>query len=172
MRVARIGLTGKPGVGKSTIIRNAVRALKAKAGGMLTADIRERGVRVGFSIVDISTGKKGILAHIRQNGSTKVGRYTVNLADLDSIGANSILNAVTHADIIVIDEIGPMELRSKRFIEAVERAIASDKPMLVSVHLASRHRLVRRVKSEFEILEVTTANRDELAAIVVDKIVG
>ncbi len=170
MTIARIGLTGKPGVGKSTIIREVVRALKARAGGMLTADIRERGVRAGFSIEDISTGKRGILAHIHQRGTTKVGRYTVNLADLDSIGADAILNAVAHADIIVIDEIGPMELRSKRFIEAVERAIASDKPMLVSVHFASHHKLVKRVKREFEIIEVTVANRTELAPALVDKL--
>jgi len=99
-----------------------------------------------------------------------VGKYILNLSDLDSLGANSILNAVVYSDIIVIDEIGPMELKSKRFIEAVERAIASEKPMLVCVHRASQHELVRRVKREFDILEVTIANRDEIATMAMDKL--
>ena len=42
--------------------------------------------------------------------------------------------------------------------------------MLVSVHRASEHELVRRVKREFDILEVTIANRDEIATMVMDKL--
>ena len=169
----RIGLTGKPKVGKSTLIKSLIKDLKARGvsvGGMLTADIRERGVRTGFSIEDINTGERGILAHIRLHGSVRVGKYILNLGDLDRLGANSILNAVAYSDIIVIDEIGPMELKSKRCIEAVERAIASEKPMLVSVHRASEHELVRRVKREFDIMEVTIANRDGIATAVMDKL--
>jgi nucleoside-triphosphatase len=167
----RIGITGKPGIGKSTIIKAVIKRLKAEGiavGGMLTADIHEGGVRVGFSLEDINTGEKGILAHAhhRQTGpKVKVGKYTVNLADLDSIGADSIKNALAQPDpiIIIVDEIGPMELKSKRFIEAVEEAMESGKSMLVSVHQRSEHELVTRVKREFEMFEVTQENRDEIA---------
>jgi nucleoside-triphosphatase len=104
-----------------------------------------------------------------QRGPT-VGKYTVNLTDLDAIGAHAITTALVQAELIVIDEIGPMELKSTRFIDAVERALESDKSLLVSVHQRSRHELVRRIKSTFEILEVTEENRDELPAGILDRI--
>ncbi len=37
-----------------------------------------------------------------------VGYYAVNLADLDNIGTNALINALKF-DLIVIDEVGPME---------------------------------------------------------------
>ncbi len=170
----RIGITGKPRIGKSTIIKNVIQQLKADGvtvGGMLTSDIHERGRRVGFSIEDIgTTGRTGILAHVQlhERGPT-VGKYTVNLIDLDAIGAHSITTALAQAELIIIDEIGPMELKSKKFIDAVENALDSDKQLIVSVHQRSVHELVRRIKHTFEILEVTEENRDELAAVILDK---
>jgi len=173
----RIGITGKPRIGKSTIIKAVIKRLKAEGiavGGMLTADIQEGGRRVGFSLEDINTGEKGILAHVhhRQTGpKVKVGKYIVNLADLDSIGANSIKNARTQPDpvIIIVDEVGPMELKSKRFIEAGEESIESDKSMLVSVHQRSEHELVTRVKKEFEMFEVTQENREEMVDCIIQR---
>ena len=174
----RIGITGKPKIGKSTIIKAVIKRLKADGialGGMLTSDIWEGGVRVGFSLEDINTGEKGILAHVhlRLRGSkVKVGKYTVNLIDLDFIGANAIKNALTQPDpiIIVVDEIGPMELKSTRFIDAVEEAIKSKKSMLVSVHLKSKHELVERVKKEFVMFEVTQENRDKMVDSIIQQL--
>ncbi len=170
----RIGITGKPRIGKSTIVKAVIKRLKADGiavGGMLTSDISEGGRRVGFSIKDLNTGEMGILAHIRaQQKGPKVGRYVVNITDLEVLGYNAIRNAVTDSDIefVIIDEIGPMELKSKRFMDAVEEAIASGKPMLVSVHQKSEHKLVKKVKKEFEMFVVTEANRDEMVNCAFD----
>ena len=170
MQPRRLGLTGKPRIGKSTIIKEVIRRLKTEGvavGGMLTADIHEGGKRVGFSIEDIRTGETGILAHVQlHRHGPNVGKYTVNLTDLDGIGAHSITTALAQAEMIIIDEIGPMELKSKRFIDAVENALDSNKQLIVTVHQRSAHDLVRRIKSAFEIFEVTEANRDEMAAVI------
>ena len=169
----RIGITGKPKVGKSTVIKEVIMRLKAEGiavGGMLTSEIHEGGRRIGFSIEDINSGVKGILAHVRQRGP-KVGKYGVNLADLDSIGAHSITTVLARPEprIIIIDEIGPMELKSRKFIEAVENAMKSEKHLIVSVHQRSDHELVRLIKSTFEIVEVTEKNRNELATILMKR---
>jgi len=169
----REGITGKPKIGKSTIIKEVIRRLKVEGmavGGMLTSDIHESGRRVGFSIEDINSGVIGILAHVHQRGP-KVGKYGVNLTDLDSIGANSIKDVVASPDIavILVDEIGPMELKSMRFIAAVEEAMKSDKNLIVSVHQRSEHELVRRIKRDFKIIVVTEENRDEIAMVLAKK---
>ncbi|HDS45603.1 MAG TPA: NTPase [Methanomicrobia archaeon] len=168
----KIGLTGKPRIGKSTIVKVVIERLKADGvpvGGMLTADLREHGRRVGFTIEDIRTGETGVLAHVQlpTRGPT-VGKYTVNLTDLDNIGARSIVEATIRPEIklIIIDEIGTMELKSRNFIEAVERALASEKHLVVTVHQRSMHELVQRIRRTFEILEVTEANRDDLPTMV------
>ncbi len=98
----RIAITGAPGSGKSTVCRSVLKHLTCTYGGMTSADIREKGVRVGFEIRDIATGKHGILAHKKGTGP-RVG-YHVNLDDLNNIGVASIKNAM-NTDLIVIDEV-------------------------------------------------------------------
>mgnify|MGYP002395935951 CR=1 FL=1 len=169
----RIGITGKPKIGKSTVIKGVIMRLQAggiAVGGMLTSELHERGRRVGFSIEDIQSGMKGILAHVRQRGPT-IGKYGVNLTDLDSIGAHSIIDALARPEprIIIVDEIGPMELKSRKFIEAVENAMKSDKHLIVTVHQKSDHELVRQIKSTFEIVEVTEVNRNELVPLITNR---
>jgi nucleoside-triphosphatase len=169
----RIGIIGEPRVGKTTIIREVIKRLKAEgivAGGLLTTDLRRGRTRIGFSIEDIKTGEKGVLAHIQQKGP-KVGKYGVNVRDLDILGVSAIKDTLAHADIdiLVVDEIGPMELKSKNFIQAVKEAIESESPMFVSVHWKSEHELVKMIKTSFEMFEVTRENRDEIARVIVDK---
>lgn len=154
----------------------AAEALKAegyRVGGMTSREVRERGVRVGFEITDFDTMHKGWLAHVNQPSGPQIGKYRVNLKDLDAIGANAILNAVKNADIILIDEIGPMELFSQSFKEAVEQAINSQKPIIGTIHFKASHPLIRKIKTneDAEIFEVTYQNRAVLHDVVVEKVV-
>lgn len=89
----RIAITGAPGSGKSTVCRNVLKHLACTYGGMTTADIREKGERIGFEIMDIATGRQGILAH-KQGSGTRVGSYHVNLSDLNNIGVTAMRNAI------------------------------------------------------------------------------
>ena len=170
----RVAITGQPGVGKTTVCKAVVDRLGRSAGGMICSDITERdggggdsrGRRVGFELLDLQTGVKGVLAHIRGDGP-RVGKYHVNLHDLDRIGVSAILSAVG-TDLIVIDEIAPMELTSQRFIQAVEEALASDRDMLVVLHQRSAHPLAERIRAEFDLITVTLDNRD----VIVGEIAG
>ncbi len=156
----RIAVTGKPGVGKSTIVAKVVEKSGINACGIRTAEILVHGKRQGFSIEDISTGRKGILSHVRCTGP-KHGKYHVNLTDLDGIGTKAIRNALD-CELVVIDEVGPMELRSENFIRAVEDVLASDRPVLAVLHRSSTHPLAQRVREEFEVIVVDENNRDEM----------
>ncbi len=165
----RIAITGSPGVGKSTVCRNVLKHLTCTYGGMVSADIRVKGERVGFEIKDIATGKQGILAH-RQGTGPRVGSYHVNIEDLNSIGVAAIRNALSSSELIVIDEIAPMEFKSPDFIKAVEEALDSGKNMLVVLHQKSSHPLAERIRKEFQLYTVTKENRETLVPQIADKI--
>ncbi|AKB29247.1 putative NTPase [Methanosarcina siciliae T4/M] len=160
----RIAVTGSPGVGKSTVVTKVVEKLAEqpgfKIGGIQTAEIRKEGHREGFSIMDLATGKTGILSHVKGSGP-RLGKYHVNLEDLERIGASAVRDALA-CDLVVIDEIGPMELISGSFVSAVEEVLQSDKSALAVLHRSSRHPLAQRIRKGFELLTVDKENRDEL----------
>lgn len=157
----RIAVTGSPGVGKSTLVDKVRETTSLKVGGVLARDRRFKERRVGFELLDLSTGATGILADEAGRGP-QLGKYRVHPEDLDEVGAQAIENALI-CDLIIVDEVGPMELSSKRFVKAVEKAIASDKPMLVVLHEWSSHPLARKIRESFKVITVTRENRDGLA---------
>ena len=156
----RIAVTGSPGVGKSTLVQKAAAATGCRVGGVLARDKRFKDRRIGFELLDLGSGKVGMLADETGNGP-QLGKYRVCLSDLDEIGAKAVENAV-NSDLIVVDEVGPMELSSRRFVLAVEKALASSKPMLVVLHEWSNHRLAKKIRGSFQVITVTSENRDAL----------
>jgi len=171
-----IFVTGPPGIGKTSVLLRSVNGLKNRGyeiGGMISRDVREGGVRVGFEIMDFSTGQRGWLAHVNQPTGPKISKYRVNLTDLEAIGVSSILDAIRNADIIIVDEIGPMELFSSAFRDAVVHAVESDKPLLGTIHFGLRNSFVSSLKNreDAEIFEVTYENRETLHNFIIDKVV-
>lgn len=160
-------LTGAPGVGKTTVLIKTVEALKAQGagvGGMASREAREGGLRVGFEIVDLTSGKHGWLAHVNQKVGPQVGKYRVNMEDLESMGAKAILDAAEKCSVVAIDEVGPMELFSQKFKQAAERALASEKIVLAVVHAKAKDPLIDYAKQreDAEIFAVTLDNREGL----------
>jgi nucleoside-triphosphatase len=167
-------LTGAPGVGKTTVLTKTVDALKAKGvsvGGRISREVRESGVRVGFEILDLAGGKHGWLAQVNGQSGPQVGRYRVNLEDLDVIGTAAITLALEKCDAVAIDEIGPMELFSQKFKQAVALALESKKLVLAVVHGKAKDPLVTHVKRrvDAEIFNVTFSNREKLPDQLIQK---
>ena len=131
---------------------------------MISSEIRRSGRRVGFGILDLMSNKSGTLAHIELKRGPHVGKYRVNLEDLEHIGVEAIQKALAVAEIVCCDEIAPMELSSPLFREVIRRTIQSPKPFLATVHRAARDPLVQEIKSkpDVKLLEVTKGNRARL----------
>ena len=160
-------LTGPPSVGKTTVLMKVVKALKESGihvGGMISREVRESGTRVGFEILDLSSGRRGWLAHVNQKNGPQIGKYRVNIEDLNTIGAQAITEAVEKCEVIVIDEVGPMELFSERFKEAVLKALKSHKLVLAVVHWKAQDALIDEAKKreDVETTSVTLENRERL----------
>jgi len=167
-------ITGSPGLGKTTTLTKTVAILRERGfsvGGMISREVRESGVRVGFEIVDLGSEKRGWLAHVNQKFGPQVGKYRVNLEDLENIGAQAINSAVENSDIVAIDEIGPMELFSEKFKTATRKAMESTKPVIAVVHWKAQDKLISDTKNmtDSETYTVTPENRNELGKIVADK---
>ena len=128
-------LTGRPGTGKTSIIKQAVAGMKGKAGGFYTEEIRSQGVREGFRLVTLD-GHSAILAHIDIRSQYRVSKYGVDIDSLDRVGVSALRKAAQQCDLVVIDEIGKMELFSANFREAVLRIIGSGKKVLGTIMLS------------------------------------
>jgi nucleoside-triphosphatase len=136
-------------------------------GGCTTTEKRSGGVRIGFAIKDLSSGRTGELASATSRIGPKVGRYRVNLSDLASIGGAGLVTAAEKAEIILIDEVGPMELVSPEFRRGIRSCIDSGKTVLAVVHEKLEDDLLNELRSKAnEIFELSVENRDE----VVDKL--
>jgi len=163
----RIFLTGEPGCGKTTVVKTTADLLShrgLKVGGMTSNEIREHGVRTGFTVEDIVTHEQGTLADSSENIGPRVGKYKVNLMDLERIGGGAIKRALQEADVVIVDELGPMELHSLQFIQLVHEALASPRQLLATIHKRASHPLILEVKSSrvCEVIEVSASNRDRL----------
>lgn len=163
-------LTGEAGVGKTTIIQRVIDTIPLRAGGFITGEIREQGRRVGFTITALS-GENGTLAHINQRSPYKVGKYFVNLEDLERVGVDALEKALEEDELIVIDEIGKMELYSKQFKDAVRAVLDSGKPVLGSI-MFQRSPFADGIKQwpRVEVLEVNKLNRKRLVDEVIKRL--
>jgi nucleoside-triphosphatase len=167
-------ITGRPGVGKTTVLLNVANGLRDKGysvGGMLSREFREEGARVGFELVDFATGQKGWLAHVNQPTGPQVSKYRVNLDDLDRIGVHAVRNALRDAEVVIVDEVGPMELLSADFKQIIKDIADSQKLVLGVIHHSARDSIIDSIKkrSDAEILEATMENGHELHKILIQK---
>ena len=157
-------LVGRPGVGKTTLLLKVAQRLNAvRVGGFFTREIREAGRRVGFRVETFS-GLSGTLAHVSRQQGPQVGKYRVDVGAFERIGVAGLENAVREAEVILMDEIGKMELCSGRFQKAVLSALDSEKPVLAAV-MAHFDPFVDALKArpDVRVVEVTTDNREHLA---------
>jgi len=156
-------ITGVPGIGKTTALIRLTKMLK-NAGidvdGFYSVEIKDKGERKGFSLVDVKTGDTVTLASTNGEG-IKFGRYRVKVKNIDQFVPKVIQRAIENSKIIIIDEIGPMELFSSSFKKAVEDLLKTDKVTIAVVHRSFSHDLMKEVlKSAKAKIEVTESNRD------------
>jgi nucleoside-triphosphatase len=161
-------ITGTPGVGKTTLVQTLIgRMPPEQLAGFITAEIRSKGSRLGFELQGLN-GARRILAHVNIKSPHRVGKYGV-----DTDGFEDFLEAMAfldpHIKLIVIDEIGKMELFSNRFRRLIRNVLNSDKQLLASLALKGTG-LIRELKQrpDIHLVEVTHFNREYLPGVILE----
>jgi len=103
--------------------------------GFWTAEIREGGERVGFEL-ELLNGESALLAHVDQREGPAVSKYRVNLPAMELVLPeihSAIESSRTREAVLLLDEIGKMELHSEQFRTAVRSALASSLRVVATV---------------------------------------
>lgn len=170
-------ITGEPRSGKTTVAGRVVELLRAEGltvGGLICPEVRVRGERVGFEIQDLLTGESSVLAHVNRDWGPSVGKYRVAVHEVDERCAQAFSHAFTDADVLVVDEIAPMEVHSDEFIQGVNQALDDERPLVAVIHERSTSGFIGEVKRrpDIELFEVTTKNREALPERLAGLVLG
>jgi len=159
-------LTGHPGCGKTTAVREVVRRLEGRVSmsGFWTEEVREGGRRVGFDGVTLA-GQRFALARLTGETPYVLGPYHVSVEGLERVGV-AALEPRPGVGLLVLDEIGKMESFSTAFRERVEALLAGPTPLLATVALRGVG-LVKKVRQDRRVQLVTMTPRSR-GAIVED----
>ena len=159
-------LTGRPGIGKTTVIRKVAEALRRdRLGGFYTEEVRQHGRRRGFRAVTFD-GWTRIIADVDYPGRARVGRYGVDVAAVDELVERSVA-VPGDVDVFLIDEVGRMECLSASFVSAMRRLLSSSARLVITVAQRGGGFIgeIRGLRGG-ELWTVTTENRDSLPAHV------
>jgi nucleoside-triphosphatase len=168
----RVLVEGRPGSGKTTVVARLADLLTERGidvRGFVTHEIREHGRRVGFDI-ETMDGDRATLAHVRIAGPPRVGKYGVDLEAFERI-ALPALAIVPRRGVVVIDELGKMELASDRFREAIARVVEAPVDLVATIHVfRDPYTDELKTRSDLERVRVTRTNRNELPGQLADRL--
>ncbi|MGW0733946.1 nucleoside-triphosphatase [Streptomyces sp. NPDC002851] len=163
----RILLEGRPGSGKTTVVRRLTALLPTRSAiGFTTEEIRQGGTRTGFALETLEDGQRAVLAHVDFPGPPRVGRYGVDLGVMERLALPPLRSAAADpvpGQLVVIDELGRMELECTAFRDTVRTLFESGIDIVATVHAKSdpfTDALKRR--GDIDLVVVTRANRDAL----------
>lgn len=121
-------ITGEVRQGKTTFVRDLIlnlRKQEIRIAGFISEAIDENGERQGFNIIDIQTYDKSELCTRNVNEKwLKYGPYYFNPAGIKR--GNEILDfeKLTDKQLVIIDEIGPVEINNQGWSSAIEKITA------------------------------------------------
>jgi nucleoside-triphosphatase len=170
----KVLLEGRPGVGKTTVVRRLAALLREPGlvlDGFVTEELREGRRRVGFSVETLD-GERAVLAHVDLAGPPRVGKYGVDLAAFERVALPALARA-GKAEFVLIDELGKMELASAPFRAAVTELFGQPARILATVQIA-RNPFTDELKgrADVETIRVSAANRGELPARLAERILA
>lgn len=139
----KILITGPPRCGKSTLISKLIEHFTQKnrvIHGFFTPEVRKNSKRIGFDVEDIFSGEKVQLARINDfERKYRVGKYSVFINDFENYLERLFKLEDKSADLLIIDEIGKMELFSQKFQDLLKSLFNSNITIIATLGLKLKH---------------------------------
>jgi len=130
----KIFVSGLPRSGKTTLVKKIYEdfSSKIKISGFYTEEINIEGKRMGFKIYSMDLKREFEFAKKRreENFEVEYAGYFLNLKILEEIIEKIDLNS----KLIIIDEIGKMEMMSKKFESFINEILSKDLNLLATIH--------------------------------------
>jgi nucleoside-triphosphatase THEP1 len=166
-------LTGAVHSGKTRAATAAVefaRAAGRRVMGVLCPGRMRRGVRTSIDVEDIATGTRVRLASLSGSERERIGRFSFRSRGL-AHGRRALRRAIRRLpDVVVIDEIGPLELAGRGWRAPVDQLVSAyrDRRSRLLV-LVVREGLLERVRREWRLNPIVVRADDPRA---VDRILA
>jgi nucleoside-triphosphatase len=174
MSTKNILLTGEPKSGKSYLLSKLIKSFlknnKIKMKGIISSELQFNGIRVGIKIKNINKESEKLMAikifkNKKYNGKNNkhLGSYQVDVNALEQI-ALPVFNDLRGCNLLIIDEIGKMELFSKKFEKQIKELFSKKQKLLILaiVPISNDIPLVKKLKEkkDTEVFQLSKTNRE------------
>jgi len=154
-------VTGKTHSGKTTFVEKAILKLKKKRYrfyGILSRAVFRDRKRIGYDALDLKTGKKFPLLRrkaMEDKKFEKIGRYYILPEGIRKI-YRILLKNISPENILVIDEIGPLEIKKKKGLwQIVQKVLRNEKRnSIIVVRNTVLDKFLNTIEQEKEIFSV------------------
>lgn len=164
-------VTGAIGIGKTTVCEKVVKIVQSlgyTCGGVLTYKAHDESL----SVLDIQTGDRNILASTDNIfDGPQTPRYSFNPEAVD-FGIRAIEKAID-SDILVVDEIGHLELGGEGFAKSLELIKAGRvKNSILVIRKQLLSAFLAQLGENPLIFETTVSNRNRLPQKIGSSLIG
>lgn len=168
-------LTAKPRMGKSIIIKKIINKVGSNnCIGFYSEEIKEDGERIGFQVISLS-GRREVFAHVDFISDVRIGRYGIDVKIMEEVLLSELNLACSNEDdrLIVIDEIGLMQISSLKIREQLLHLAESNKTIIGTI-FSDPHPWIDEYKlhKNIRLIQVTEDNRDGIVDELIEIING
>ncbi|MBW1808452.1 MAG: AAA family ATPase [Deltaproteobacteria bacterium] len=160
-------VTGAPGVGKTTLVKNVAERIKGvNVAGFITVEQRGEKGRSRIVFVNLDGSKEvefAVTGKVKGKKGRRVGKYNVDIDVFEEAALEAIAFQAEY-DLYIIDEIGPMEVMSKMFCETAKMLLKNEKVAVLATVAKAGHGFIREVKRlpGIETIEITAENKNRI----------